>query len=205
LNVLRGRQARLEGEVERERGALKEAHVRQERLHRAVATLDARLHLENQEREATSRDAHASETQLLASLQELEQEEERKERELDRQREKKDKIEGELLGTTQERTRWERSLVELRDAKDSLTKETGVEGDLHFMRTEINRMQGRWRTLEATQRELSGQLEQSVSVEGSLKTRTLATVQKLRRDPNSAKATRLMHEDILKRKIAKIK
>lgn len=63
--------------------------------------------------------------------------------------------------------------------------------------------QARWRALETTQKELSGQLEQTVSVESALKTRTRATVEKLRRDPNSTKATRLMHEDILKRKITK--
>ena len=64
-------------------------------------------------------------------------------------------------------------------------------------------IQARWRTLQATQKELSGQLEQSVSVEAALKTRTLATVSKLRRDPNGARATTLMHEDILKRKLTK--
>ncbi|XP_069174348.1 coiled-coil domain-containing protein 40-like [Procambarus clarkii] len=203
LSVLRSRQARLEGEVGRERGALREAQQRQERLHRAVATLDARLHQEKQTREATTREAHAAEALLLANLQELEKEVARKEGEVEHLREKKEEVEGQVLEATQERAQLERVLVELRDARDALRKETGVEGDLHAMRTEITRMQARWRTLEATQKELSGQLEQSVSVEGALKTRTLATVEKLRRDPNSAKATRLMHEDILKRKMAK--
>lgn len=69
VSVLRGRHSRLEGEVERERGALQEVQLRQERLHRAVATLDTRIHQEKQLREATSREADASETQLLARLQ----------------------------------------------------------------------------------------------------------------------------------------
>ncbi|KAK8733649.1 hypothetical protein OTU49_006407 [Cherax quadricarinatus] len=203
LNVLRGRQTRLEGEVEHQRGAFREAQLRQERLHRAVTTLDTRLHFENQAREEASREAHAAETRLLANLQELEEEVAKKEGEVERLREKREEVEGQVLEATQERAQLEKHLVELRDARDSLRKETGVEGDLHAMKTEITRMQARWRTLEATQKELSGQLEQSVNVEGALKTRTLATVEKLRRDPNSAKATRLMHEDILKRKIAK--
>lgn len=68
LSALRGRQARLESGVQQERSALKEAECRRERLHRALATVDARLHQESQLREATSREADASETQLLAKL-----------------------------------------------------------------------------------------------------------------------------------------
>ncbi|XP_071542650.1 coiled-coil domain-containing protein 40 [Panulirus ornatus] len=205
LSVMRGRQTRLESEVERKRGALKETQRRQERLHGAVATLDARIHQEKQQREATSRESDASQTNLMATLQELEQEVGKKGSEIELLRKKKEQMEEDLLQATKERGEWERNLVQLRDAKDALKKETGAEGDLHAMRTEINRMQARWRALETTQKELSGQLEQSVSVEGALKTRTRATVEKLRRDPNSSRATRLMHEDILKRKITKNK
>ena len=68
LGALRGRQARLESAVDQERSAFKEAERRRERLHRALATVDARLHQEAQLREATSREADASETQLLAKL-----------------------------------------------------------------------------------------------------------------------------------------
>lgn len=67
--MLRGRQMRLEGEVERERGALKQAQRRQERLHRAVATLDTRIHQEKQLREASSRESDASQTHMMATLQ----------------------------------------------------------------------------------------------------------------------------------------
>ncbi|XP_063595747.1 coiled-coil domain-containing protein 40-like [Penaeus indicus] len=205
LTVLRGRQTRLEGTVEREKGALLEAKRRQERLHKAIATLDARLHQEKTSREAASRESEHTESDLLAKLQELELEASRKESEEDQLRKKKELTEGKLLEATQERAEWERKVVEMRDARDALRKEVGTEGDLHAMKTEINRMQARWRMLEATQKDLSGRLEQCVSVEGSLKSRTVATVEKLRRDPNSAKATRLMQEDILKRKISKCK
>ncbi|XP_047499487.1 coiled-coil domain-containing protein 40-like [Penaeus chinensis] len=205
LTVLRGRQTRLEGTVEREKGALREAQIRQERLHKAIATLDARLHQEKSAREAASRESEHTESDLLAKLQELELEASRKESEEDQLRKKKELTEGKLLEATQERAEWEKKVVEMRDARDALRKEVGAEGDLHAMKTEINRMQARWRMLEATQKDLSGRLEQSVAVEGSLKSRTVATVEKLRRDPNAAKATRLMQEDILKRKISKCK
>ncbi|XP_063865532.1 coiled-coil domain-containing protein 40-like isoform X2 [Scylla paramamosain] len=203
LSALRGRQARLESGVHQERSALKEAERRRERLHRALATVDARLHQEAQLREATSREADASETQLLAKLHEMEQEAAKRDSELEGLKNKREEIEGTLLEATKERTEWEKSLAELRDIQETLKKDMGTEGDLHAMKTEITRMQARWRTLQATQKELSGQLEQSVSVEAALKTRTLATVSKLRRDPNAARATTLMHEDILKRKLTK--
>lgn len=68
FSALRSRQARLEGGVEQERGALKDAERRRERLHRALATVDARLHQENELREAASREADAAQTHLLAKL-----------------------------------------------------------------------------------------------------------------------------------------
>ena len=68
LSALRGRQARLESGLQQEHRALKEAERRRERLHGALATVDARLHQESQLREATSREADASETHLLAKL-----------------------------------------------------------------------------------------------------------------------------------------
>ncbi|MPC14820.1 Coiled-coil domain-containing protein 40 [Portunus trituberculatus] len=203
LGALRGRQARLESGVHQERSAFKEAERRRERLHRALATVDSRLHQEAQLREATSREADASETQLLAKLHEMEQKAAKRDNELEELKDKREEIEGTLLEATKERTQWEKSLAELRDIQETLKKDMGTEGDLHAMKTEITRMQARWRTLQATQKELSGQLEQSVSVEAALKTRTLATVSKLRRDPNGARATTLMHEDILKRKLTK--
>ncbi|XP_050700582.1 coiled-coil domain-containing protein 40-like isoform X3 [Eriocheir sinensis] len=203
LSAMRSRQARLEGGVQQEQGALREAERRRERLHRALATVDARLHQESQLREAASREADAAETHLLAKLKELEQEAARKGAELERMRNKKEEIEGTLLAATRERTEWEKSLAELRSIQETLRKDLGTEGDLHAMKTEITRMQTRWRTLQTTQKELSGQLEQCVYVEAAVKTRTLATVSKLRRDPNSARATTLMHEDILRRKLAK--
>lgn len=64
-------------------------------------------------------------------------------------------------------------------------------------------MQARWRSLEARQKELAGRLEQSVGVEAALKTRTQAMVTRLRHDPNAARATRVMHQDILRRKLTK--
>lgn len=54
--------------MQQEVGALKEAELRRKRLHRALATVDARLHQETQLREAASREADAAETQLLAKL-----------------------------------------------------------------------------------------------------------------------------------------
>ncbi|XP_050700581.1 coiled-coil domain-containing protein 40-like isoform X2 [Eriocheir sinensis] len=68
LSAMRSRQARLEGGVQQEQGALREAERRRERLHRALATVDARLHQESQLREAASREADAAETHLLAKL-----------------------------------------------------------------------------------------------------------------------------------------
>ena len=65
--------------------------------------------------------------------------------------------------------------------------------------------QVRWKALEATQRELSSRLEQNVTIESALKTRAKAQLSKMKRDPNSARATRLMHKDIINRKIIKVK
>ncbi|KAK4312736.1 hypothetical protein Pmani_015856 [Petrolisthes manimaculis] len=161
VGVLRGREARVEGGVERERGCLKEVGRQRERLQGAVATLDARLHQEKQHRDATSREADTAQTKIMARLQEL------------------------------------------KEARDAIRKDTGHQGELHAMKTEITRMQARWRSLEARQKELSGRLEQSVGVEGALKTRTQAMVTRLRQDPNAAQATRVMHQDILRRKLTK--
>ncbi|XP_064080720.1 coiled-coil domain-containing protein 40-like [Macrobrachium nipponense] len=205
LNILRSRLTRLEGNVETERNGLRDAVKTQQRLHSAVATLDARLHQEKTARETLSRESDASETQLMAKLKELNEEADKREKEMMNLRKTKEEVEGKVLEASRIRTEWERNLVEIKDARDALRKETGTEGDLHAMKTEINRMQARWRALEATQKELASQLEQSVSVEAALKGRAMATIDKLRRDPNSAKATRLMHQDILKRKIIKSK
>ncbi|XP_066960823.1 LOW QUALITY PROTEIN: coiled-coil domain-containing protein 40 [Macrobrachium rosenbergii] len=205
LNILRSRLTRLEGNVETERNGLRDAVKTQQRLHSAVATLDARLHQEKTARETLSRESDASETQLMAKLKELNEEANKREKEMMNLRKTKEEVEGKVLDASRIRTEWERNLVEIKDARDALRKETGTEGDLHAMKTEINRMQARWRALEATQKELASQLEQSVSVEAALKGRAMATIGKLRRDPNSAKATRLMHQDILKRKITKSK
>lgn len=54
--------------MEQERGALREAERRRERLHRALATVDASLHQESEQREAASKEADAAQTHLLAKL-----------------------------------------------------------------------------------------------------------------------------------------
>ncbi|KAK3868935.1 hypothetical protein Pcinc_025713 [Petrolisthes cinctipes] len=203
VGVLRGREARVEGGVERERGALKEVERQRERLQGAVTTLDTRLHQEKQHRDATSREADTAHTKIMARLQELERAAVTKESERERLEERRVEVEGSLLEATRERAQWERHLEELKEARDAIRKDTGDQGELHAMKTEITRMQARWRSLEATQKELSGRLEQSVGVEGALKTRTQAMVTRLRQDPNAAKATRVMHQDILRRKLTK--
>ncbi|KAK7076865.1 hypothetical protein SK128_020038 [Halocaridina rubra] len=205
VHVLYCRQARLKGIVEKEQGAFQEAMKTQERLHKGVATLDARLHHEKNAREELSRESDVSESQLMAKLKELNEEAQRKHNFMQTLKSKKEDIEGELLEASQRRMEWEKNLIEIREAKDTLRKETGTEGDLHVMKMEINRMHARWRALEVTQKELSSQLEQSVTVETAIKSRALATVAKLRRDPNSANATRFMHQDILERKVTRAK
>ncbi|CAL4160659.1 unnamed protein product, partial [Meganyctiphanes norvegica] len=203
--VSHGRQVRVESRVSEARSALHEARKRQQRLHTAVATLDNRLHKEQQQRDDAAKYADHLHTSMQARLKELESETSQKECEVSRLREERENSEGKLLEMSHERQLLESQVEEARDARDKMRHETGAQGELHAMKTEINRMQARWRTLEATQRELSGRLEQSVTVEGALRTRTLASVEKIRRDPNSAKATRNMQEDILKRKIARNK
>lgn len=64
-----------------------------------------------------------------------------KESERERLEDKRQEVEGLLLEATKERAQWERYLQELKEAREAIRKETGDQGELHTMKTEITRMQ----------------------------------------------------------------
>lgn len=64
-----------------------------------------------------------------------------KESERERLEERRQEVEGLLLEATKERAQWERHLQELKEAREAIRRETGDQGELHTMKTEITRMQ----------------------------------------------------------------
>ncbi|XP_076036056.1 coiled-coil domain-containing protein 40-like, partial [Oratosquilla oratoria] len=205
LKVLRERGNRLESNVSAEHNTLHHMRKTQDRLHQHLSTLDTKLHHEKLERDRTTHETNFIEAESMAKLQDLETEAVRKEGEVERMEVDRGRLEEQLMDSTYEIEAWERRLSQLKEAKQQYDSEKGAEGELQGMKKEINRMRSRWNALETTQRDLVSRLTQSVSVEDALRTRARASVERLQKDPNSMKATLVMQQDILRRKIVACK